>query len=494
MTTSRISPEFEEATESFETDDEEFDDSPIHVLAVDDDPQLVDLTATFLEREKAGFSVTTTTSVDEAMEILVEHEFDAIVSDYDMPGKNGLEFLELVRDTYPDLPFILFTGKGSEEIASRAIKKGVTDYLQKGTKATQYSVLANRLHNAVQQYRAKIALERSEVRFSKLVEHSTDVISIVNETARFEYLSPSAKHVLGYEPEELVGENVFDYAHPDDRQKAMEEFYHIIENPEYRSRVEFRFKDPEGNWPVLESRAKNLLDDEVIQGFVINSRDITESRERETELKRQKNQLENMKKSITHDLRSPLNVAFGSLDLYLDTGEMEQIDRLERALHRINQIIDQMVELSNQGSEITEMEMVRLEDVAIAAWEMVETKGARLEIEDSKQFSADPGRLQQLFENLIRNAIEHGGEKVIITVGTTESGFYIEDSGAGIPEEHLDKIFEPGYSTGGNMGYGLAIVKQIALGHGWEIDVTEGSDGGARFEVTGITFEPHIYT
>lgn len=494
MTTSKISTEFESEAESFETDEEEFNDSPIHVLAVDDDPQLVDLTATFLEREKAGFSVTTMTNVDDAMDHLREHELDAIVSDYDMPGKNGLEFLELVRDDHPDLPFILFTGKGSEEIASRAIKKGVTDYLQKGTKATQYSVLANRLHNAVQQYRAKLALERSEVRFSKLVEHSTDVISIVNESARFEYLSPSAKHVLGYEPDELIGENVFDYAHPDDRQKAMEEFYHIIEDPEYRSRVEFRFKDPDRNWPVLESRAKNLLDDDVIQGFVINSRDITESRERENELKRQKNQLENMKKSITHDLRSPLNVAFGSLDLYEETGDGEQINRLERALHRINQIIDQMVELSNQGSSITETKTIRLEDVAIAAWEMVETDGARLEIDDSKQLNADPSRLQQLFENLFRNAIEHGGEDVIITIGTTDSGFYIEDNGTGIPDEHIEKVFDPGYSTGGNMGYGLAIVKQIALGHGWDIEVEEGSEGGARFEITGITFQPHIYT
>ncbi|MFW6152745.1 MAG: response regulator [Halobacteriota archaeon] len=491
---SNVPAEIDRPASRSDFDDEPLTDAPIHVLAVDDDPQLVDLTATFLEREKAGFSVATATSADEALAHLQEHELDAIVSDYDMPGKDGLDLLEEVRSDYPDLPFILFTGKGSEEIASLAIKKGVTDYLQKGTKATQYSVLANRLKNAVQQYRAKVALERSEVRFSKLVEHSTDVICIINESARYEYLSPSAKHVLGYEPEELVGENVFDYAHPDDRQRAMEEFYTIIENPDYRPTVEFRFKDPDGEWPVLESRAKNLLDDEVIQGFVVNSRDVTDSKERENELKRQRNQLENMKKSITHDLRSPLNVAFGSLDLYEDTGESDQLDRLERALHRIDQIIDQMVELSNQGSEIRETTTVRLEDVVLASWEMVETSGARLEIEDSKQFNADPGRLQQLFENLIRNAIEHGGDDVVITVGTTESGFYLQDDGEGIPEEHRDSVFDPGYSTDGNMGYGLAICKQIALGHGWDIEVGESDTGGARFTVTGITFQPHIYT
>ncbi|MFW6384451.1 MAG: response regulator, partial [Halodesulfurarchaeum sp.] len=337
-----------------EVAERELEEGPIDVLAVDDDADLVDLTATFLEREQEGFRVDTATSVEEALERLEEHEFEAIVSDYDMPETNGLEFLGEIRDDRPDLPFILFTGKGSEEIASQAIKKGVTDYLQKGTKSSQYSVLANRLKNAVQQYRTKIALQRSEQKFSKLVEHSTDVICIVNESARFEYLSPSAKHILGYEPEELVGENVFDYAHPDDRPEAMEKFYSIIEDPEAMPNVEFRFKDPDRTWPVLEARSKNLLDDDVIDGFVVNTRDITDAKERENELKRQKNQLENMKKSIMHDLRGPLNVAFGSLELYQESNDPEQMAKLERALHRVDQIIDQMVNLSSQGEEITE--------------------------------------------------------------------------------------------------------------------------------------------
>ncbi|MFP4590719.1 MAG: response regulator [Halobacteriales archaeon] len=494
MTTTESANEPVAEPTSHDVSERRLEEDPIDVLAVDDDADLVDLTATFLEREQQGFRVETATSVDDALELLEERAFEAIVSDYDMPEIDGLEFLELVRGDYPNLPFILFTGKGSEQIASKAIKKGVTDYLQKGTKSSQYSVLANRLHNAVQQYRTEIALQKSEAKFSKLVEHSTDVIAIINESARFEYLSPSARHILGYDPGELEGENVFDYAHPDDRPEAMEKFYSIIENPDTMPNVEFRFKDPDRNWPVLEARAKNLLDDDVIQGFVVNTRDITTAKERENELKRQKNQLENMKKSVMHDLRGPLNVAFGSLELYQESGDPEQMAKLERALHRVDQIIDQMVNLSSQGEEITETVLVRLEDVARKAWDMVETANATLQIEDSKQFQADPSRLQQLFENLFRNAVEHGGPDVTITVRTTDNGIIVADDGQPIPRENREEIFDPGFSTNGNLGYGLAIVKQIALGHGWEVDVGESDAGGTRFELSDITFEPTIYT
>ena len=105
------------------------------VLHVDDEPNILDLTATFLEREGENIAVETATSATEGLDRLTEGDFesgvpfDCIVSDYDMPGMNGLEFLEAVREEHPDLPFILFTGEGSEEIASEAITAGVSDYL-----------------------------------------------------------------------------------------------------------------------------------------------------------------------------------------------------------------------------------------------------------------------------------------------------------------------------------------------------------------------------
>jgi signal transduction histidine kinase len=113
---------------------------------------------------------------------------------------------------------------------------------------------------------------------------------------------------------------------------------------------------------------------------------------------------------------------------------------------------------------------------------------------DSKQFNADHDRIQQLFESLFSNAIEHNTENITVSVGTTESSIYIEDDGTGITDEKQELIFDPGYTTkNGQTGFGLTIAQQVALSHGWEITVENGDDGGLRFEISGITFEPKTF-
>jgi signal transduction histidine kinase len=92
-----------------------------------------------------------------------------------------------------------------------------------------------------------------------------------------------------------------------------------------------------------------------------------------------------------------------------------------------------------------------------------------------------------VFENLFRNAVEHAGDDVTITVGTLDGGFYVDDDGPGIPEDERDRVFEAGYSTGeAGTGFGLSIVRDVVEAHGWDIRVVEGADGGARFEITGV--------
>ena len=130
------------------------------VLHVDDDPSFAELTATFLETEEPRLSVVTVGDADAALDRLEAGDVDCVVSDYDMPGRNGIELLETVRERDPDLPFVLFTGKGSEEVASDAVSAGVTDYLQKEPGTDQYTVLANRIVNVTEKRRTEADLER----------------------------------------------------------------------------------------------------------------------------------------------------------------------------------------------------------------------------------------------------------------------------------------------------------------------------------------------
>lgn len=122
---------------------------PIRVLSVDDDDLFVEVLGEFLEREDECLSVTTATSAHEGLTFLSEHEFDCVISDFEMPEMNGLEFLHAVRQRGDDLPFIMFTGRSDDELASRAISAGVTDYLQKEVGTDQYSVLAELVRDSV---------------------------------------------------------------------------------------------------------------------------------------------------------------------------------------------------------------------------------------------------------------------------------------------------------------------------------------------------------
>jgi PAS domain S-box-containing protein len=206
----------------------------------------------------------------------------------------------------------------------------------------------------------------------------------------------------------------------------------------------------------------------------------------ETTIRRERDRLEEFASLLSHDLRNPLNVAQGRLELIQMTGEIDHVEAIDRALNRMERLIEDMLTLAREGDAVGETEPVELRAIANQAWNNVATESAALEIKSSGQIDADHSRLIQVFENLYRNAIEHGGDGVTIRVGTSNGGFFVEDTGPGIPADERDDVFESGYTTNEDgTGFGLAIVKRVVEAHGWEITVTEGSDGGARFEVSG---------
>jgi PAS domain S-box-containing protein len=229
--------------------------------------------------------------------------------------------------------------------------------------------------------------------------------------------------------------------------------------------------------------------DQSRMGAVITLTDITDREQYRRELERQNERLENFASVLSHDLRNPLNVAQARIDLAGEEFDSEHLDSARDALDRMETLITDVLALARQGQSISETTEISLATVAEDAWSVVDTQEATLVGEATLRFEADEERLQQLLENLFRNAIEHGGSDVTVTVGAIDGrGFYVADDGPGIPEEDREDVLESGYTTSQDgTGFGLAIVSEIAEAHGWSVEVTESGAGGARFEITGVT-------
>lgn len=222
---------------------------------------------------------------------------------------------------------------------------------------------------------------------------------------------------------------------------------------------------------------------------------------------------------LVHDLENPLNVAQGRLQLARETGDARHFDSLEVVLERMEQILeDSRYILEGRDFDVVS---VSLSSAAARAWEHIDSKNAILEydLEDEKTIRVDEGALLHVLENLFSNAVEHGSsgvagdeetdagvvdgpptvtrldttarsgtEGITVRIGTFDEGFYVEDTGVGIPVDRRAIVFESGYSVDeSGSGLGLSIVREIVRAHGWTIRVTTGREGGTRFEIrTGV--------
>lgn len=225
-------------------------------------------------------------------------------------------------------------------------------------------------------------------------------------------------------------------------------------------------------------------------GVVLGRYDVLH-REQHHRQRREARRLEEFASIVSHDLRNPLQVAEGHLELAAEDCDSEHVDGAARTLDRMHRLVDDLLALATEGEGTLEVEPVDLAEMADRCWETVDSDGGTLETESAGTIRADPDRLQQLLENLLGNALDHGGPDVTVIVGTTDEGFFVADDGAGIPAEDRESVFEWGYTTAEEgTGYGLAIVEAIAGTHGWDVAVTESADGGARFEFTGVEVAP----
>ncbi len=577
----------------------------IRVLHVDDNIDFAEMATTFVEREDDQFETETAGSASDGLTRLADSTFDCVISDYDMPRQDGLEFLKSVREDYPELPFILYTGKGSEEVASDAISAGASDYIQKESGTDHFSVLAKRIKTLVERTRAERqrqqlteAIEtaregigiidsdgyhtavnqayadaydtrpselsgkhwtelypeneaeyiRSEVlptvdevgywrgrttglrvdgktfvqdcvvsateqgmtiyvvqdvsdeaeseeqlsRYQALIEVLKDPVYVLDEEGQFDFVNDAFTETFGYERQELLGNSVSVIKDEEAMEQGLDNLRQILSsNGPDSAYFETEIQSKSGESIPCEDHMTALpYEGDEFDGSVGILRDVSRQKKRERELRQQNRRLDAFASVVSHDLRNPLNVAEGNVQLLREECDSDRIDTIEQSLTRMSELIDDLLQLSRVGDDTESMESVSLAELPNNCWQSVETGDATLHVEASRTIQADPSRISQLFENLMRNAVEHTNQDVTVTVGELEGGFYVKDDGSGIPEDSRDDVFEAGHTTtDGGTGFGLSIVKEVAEAHGWEVSIAEGSEGGARFEITNVEFE-----
>ena len=313
-----------------------------------------------------------------------------------------------------------------------------------------------------------------------------DILLSLDTDWRITYLNEKSRQQLSdmlgsdHTKDELVGREFWEL-HPVDPSegKLYRSCHEAMDRMEPVSHEE-RYDEGEGKW----IRTHVYPSDD---GVSIVSREITERKRKERELERQNKRLDEFSTIVSHDLRNPLNVADGYLGLAREDTDNEHLEQVARALDRMSAMIEDLLQLAREGARVKEPTWIELEDVVKACWQAIETDEATLTLEENRTIYADRNQLSQLFENLFRNAVEHAGADVEVSIGPMNGGFFIEDDGPGLSPEQQERAFEAGFSTSRDgTGFGLRIVEGIAEAHEWNVDVTTGETGGARFEFTGV--------
>ncbi|TYT62800.1 PAS domain-containing sensor histidine kinase [Natrialba swarupiae] len=328
--------------------------------------------------------------------------------------------------------------------------------------------------------------------FREAIIQSANVwINTLDEEGNVTLWNRAAEEISGYPAADVVGDDdIWTRLYPDDdyREEILRSVEEILQGEKAVESFETTIETRDGAERIISWNSHAIVDSEgERQGSVAVGRDVTERRERERQLRRQNERLNEFSNIVSHDLRNPLTIAQGYLGLARTECDSDHLEDVDIALTRIDQIVNQTLALARHGRTIDKKESTDLAQLAEHCWETVDTARGELVIDDLPRTNADPRAVRHLFENLFRNTIEHGGDDVTVRVGPCEDGFYVEDDGVGLPADLADEIFEPVASGGGDSaGLGLAIVKRIVEAHGWRIRATESTSGGARFEIAGI--------
>lgn len=339
-------------------------------------------------------------------------------------------------------------------------------------------------------------------RYERLVETAGDGMYVLDDRGHIMTVNDALLVMTGYSREGLLGEHVSMLFGHDDVAVSMDTTQRLLEREENTATIELTMETKGGETVPCEVQLAILEQESSLLGSVGVVRDITERKRDERKLKAQNERLDAFTRIVSHDLRNPLGVAQGYLDLAIESGSADHLETVRDGLERMDAIISDVLAIARNGEWVSETEPLDLETVAHEAWTHVDTAAATLSVEETMTIDADRSRFLRLLENCFRNAVEHGGNAVTVRVGSlsptgkqasTPRGFYIADDGRGFATPVDEQLFDPSVSESGELGIGLWIVNEVATAHGWSVDARASDDGGAwfGFEIDPDTDDSH---
>ena len=497
----------------------------MQILIVEDVAEDAELMTRELRRAGLAFTsrrVQNEAALRDALQTFVP---DIVLSDHSLPEFNALDTLRVVRIEAPNTPVIIVTGSLDEETAAEYIKAGATDYIVKhrllrlGPAVRRALALRQALEDAT---RAEAARARSEHRFRKLVEHSSDVITLLNGAGKILYSTQAQKPTLGYGQGELVGQDVFGLVHPDDRDRAQALLLSLLVPPASVVRDAVRVRHKDGTWRDLEFAAVNHLEDPIIEAVVVTYHDVTDRKRTEAALRalegqhRQAQKMEaigRLASGVAHDFNNLLTAILGGAELLLEELPVDHAGRVE---------VEEMRMAALRGADLTRQLLAfsrdrgmspQLVDVNRLITTLTGMLSRLMRGNVNLRFTAapaldpiwvDPGQLEQVVTNLAvnaRDAMPGGGlltiETRVASLAADEAaslgvppGRYaalvVRDTGSGMDAETRARIFEPFFTTkpkGEGTGLGLATVYGIVERAGGAILVDTEVGAGTTFTV-----------
>jgi PAS domain S-box-containing protein len=480
---------------------------------VDDDPadrQLVKL-ALAKSSQSVQFNIETAETLSETKERLSNNEYDIVLLDLGLPDSQGMETVQNVHKTNPDLPIVVLTGLDNEEVGLDAIRSGAEDYLTKG-KSLEYA-LVRTIRYAIERKQAKMALSRNENLLRTIINATKEAMLSIDDNGLINLFNPAAEKMFGHKRENVLGQSLDCLLSPEYRQKHqqyLKEYLatgkpdaaigNTIEVPALRSNGE--------EFPIELSLSTGML---VNKKFVIAvGRDITERKQAELKQAKLLRKVENINKElkdfasiVSHDLKAPLRGIKTLANWILsDCGDnfskdgKEQMDLLLARVERMYALIDGMLTYSRVGRAEGKQTLVNLEefmpeiiDMVVPPENIKVTIESKLPVIESEEI-----HIMQLFQNLLSNAIKYmdkpQGQIKVNCV--EEDGFWefsIADNGPGIEEKHFENIFKMFRALSVSeefqgTGVGLTVTKKIVELYGGKIWIESKIGEGSTFFFT----------